>query len=246
MFDNNKSSTDDFEASEEIAFYDDEENSKFENYRNFDNHHLNNTLESMQATKSLHNVCDLAKRTMVGNKRPSASHTSSSKISRKTGSKNYNDSNAHQIKKFKNSLQQKTAKSKVTCSKPTKNKSRNQSKNSLVRQSESESKTYNPVLVRSKKYSGSTATTQMISSPEENESKHRSDKAKSSLTSSTTTHTNNARKRKSIEKNAKRPSVNRFGASYMKEQKANKVRNLVNTASLFSKNKQTVSNYDKL
>ena len=100
----------------------------------------------------------------------------------KANQKNYNDS-----------INQKLSRNKSNLGKTGK-KSRNSSKNSLSRHGDPETKTYTSVL--HKKSKERLSKNIMIGSPEENKCKFLSDKTnKSSLTSSTTTHTNNRKKR---------------------------------------------------
>lgn len=107
------------------------------------------------------------------------------------GGKSYTKTNQ---KSHNDSINQKLSRNKSNLGKGSK-KSRNSSKNSISRHRDSETKTYTSVLLK-KKSKDHISKNIMIGSPEENKCKFLSDKTnKSSLTSSTTTHTNNRKKR---------------------------------------------------
>jgi hypothetical protein len=112
-------------------------------------------------------------------------------IAKNIGGKSYMKTNQ---KNCNDSINQKLSRNKSNLGRMSK-KSRNSSKNSLSRHGDPETKTYTSVLQKKENKDHLSKNT-MFGSPEENKFKFLSDKTnKSSLTSSTTTHTNNRKKR---------------------------------------------------
>ena len=107
-------------------------------------------------------------------------------------------------------------------------------------------KTYTSVLSNKtrKRTDSNISNAIALSSPQDGDQNIRSDNAKSSLTSSTTTHTNNGRKRKNSDKNGKKVKTNRFGSGYMRNQNYTKIKNFMSTTSKYTKFRPHVYNYN--
>jgi len=123
-----------------------------------------------------------------------------------------------QLNDLYNYNQQKLARDKSNLNKLIK-KTRNISKNSVSGHGERESKTYSSVLQKRKSKDQNSQRGLAIGSPEEINEKMKSDKTnKSSLTSSTTTHTNNGKKKRGSGKSIKKRKTSCFGSTYLRKQ----------------------------
>lgn len=149
------------------------------------------------------------------------------------------------VKSINDSLQSKDSRDKSNITKVMK-KSRNDSKGSIGRIKEPEMKTFTTVLMHRKSKDLGSNNSLMIGSPEEINAKMRSDKThKSSLTSSTTTHTNNMRKKRGSDKSIKKRKTSCFGPTGTQDPQKLKNKGVKTTAVKYDYIRSGTSKYDK-